>query len=68
MARSKKTEKQIRNKKADQFAYVGDDSVEEKLQEIEFMASSLETIDRAFFRLIYSRLLMRGLKKSLFCG
>jgi len=52
MSRSKKTEAQIRNKKADQFDYVGDKSVEQKLQEIEFMASSLETIDRAFYKFI----------------
>jgi hypothetical protein len=52
MARSKKSEKQIRNKKADQFDYVGNKSVESKLQEIEFMGSSLETIDRAFFKFI----------------
>ena len=52
MARSKKNEKQIRNKKADQFDYVGDKSVEQKLQEIEFLGSSLETIDRAFFKFI----------------
>jgi|TARA_R100000049_G_C1947174_1_gene92791 hypothetical protein len=52
MSRSKKTEAQLRNKKADQFDYVGDKSVEGKLQEIEFMPSSLETIDRAFYRFV----------------
>ena len=52
MARSKKTEEQIRNKKAVKYAAVGDASVEEKLQEIEFEASTLETIDRAFYKFI----------------
>jgi hypothetical protein len=52
VARSKKTEEQIRNKKAVKYAAVGDVSVEEKLQEIEFEASTLETIDRAFYKFI----------------
>tara|TARA_R110002020_G_scaffold133392_16_gene297694 strand:- start:11370 stop:12314 length:945 start_codon:yes stop_codon:yes gene_type:complete len=52
MARSKRTQRQIQNKKADQFDYVGDKKVESKLQEIEFMPSSLETIDRAMIRFV----------------
>ena len=51
MARSKKSENQIRNKKAEKYAYVGNESVEQKLQEIEFGASTLETIDRAFYKI-----------------
>ena len=52
MARSKKTQKQIRNKKADRFNYVGDKGVQGKLKEIEFMPSTLETIDRAMLKFI----------------
>jgi len=51
MARSKKTEGQIRSK-FDKFAYVGDKGVEEKLKEIEIMPSSLETIDGAMLKFI----------------
>ena len=51
MARSKKTEDQIRSK-FDKFAYVGDKGVEEKLKEIEIMPSSLETIDGAMLKFI----------------
>ena len=52
MARSKRTQRQIQNKKADRFDYVGDKKVASKLQEIEFMPSSLETIDRAMIRFV----------------
>jgi len=51
MARSKKTEGQIKSK-FDKFAYVGDKGVEEKLKEIEIMPSSLETIDGAMLKFI----------------
>jgi len=47
VSRSKRTEAQIKNKLATQYAYVGDKNVEGKLQEIEFMMSTLETIDGA---------------------
>ena len=52
MSRSKRTEKQIEDKRSQRFDYVGDKEVAAKLQEIEFMPSSLETIDRAMLRFI----------------
>lgn len=52
MSRSKRTQQEIENKKAQRFDYVGDKKVEQKLLEIEFMPSSLETIDRAMVRFI----------------
>ena len=52
MARSKRTEKQIKDKRSQRFEYVGDKEVAAKLQEIEFMPSSLETIDIAMLRFI----------------
>jgi len=52
MSRSKRTQQGIENKKAQRFEYVGDKKVEQKLLEIEFMPSSLETIDRAMVRFI----------------
>jgi len=52
MASSKRTQKQIQNKKATKFDYVGDKSVEKRLGEIEFSPSSLETIDGAMMRFI----------------
>lgn len=47
---ARRTEKQIRN--APDYDYVGDDSVAQKLKEIEIAPSSLETIDGAMMRFI----------------
>ena len=52
MSRSKRTQEQIQNKKADQYDYIGDKKVAEKLHEIEFAPSSLETIDGAMLQFI----------------
>ena len=56
MARSKRTEKQIRNKKANKFDYVGDKEVESKLGEIELYSSTIENIDKAMLNYIDERL------------
>ena len=52
MSRSKKTERQIKNNRARRYDYLGDKGVGDKLQEIEFMPSSLETIDGAMLDFI----------------
>jgi hypothetical protein len=52
MTRSKKTQKQIEDKRTDRFNYVGDKEVAAKLHEVEFMPSTLETIDTAMLRFI----------------
>ena len=52
MKRKKKTERQIKDKRSQRFDYVGDKEVAAKLQEIEFMPSSLETIDGAMLKFI----------------
>ena len=52
MARSKRTQKEIQDKRSQRFDYVGDKKVESKLQEIEFPSSSLETIDGAMMRFV----------------
>tara|TARA_A100001515_G_scaffold142115_1_gene140253 strand:- start:254 stop:1198 length:945 start_codon:yes stop_codon:yes gene_type:complete len=52
MARSKRSQKEIEDKRSQRFNYVGDKDVAKKLQEIEFMPSSLETIDGAMLRFI----------------
>ena len=52
MARSKRSQKEIEDKRSQRFKYVGDKDVAKKLQEIEFMPSSLETIDGAMLRFI----------------
>mgnify|MGYP003666522010 FL=1 len=52
MSRSKKTERQIKNNRASRYDYLGDKGVGDKLQEIEFMPSSLETIDGAMLDFI----------------
>jgi hypothetical protein len=52
MSRSKRTQKQIQNKEADKYDYIGDKEVADKLHEIEFPASTLETIDTAMIRFI----------------
>ena len=52
MSRSKRTQEEIQNKKANQYDYVGDKKVADKLHEIEFAPSSLETIDGAMLRFI----------------
>jgi hypothetical protein len=52
MSRSKRTQKQIQNKEADKRDYIGDKDVAERLQEIEFPASTLETIDTAMLNFI----------------
>ncbi len=52
MSRSKRTQDEIQNKKLNEFDYVGSEKVADKLQEIEFMPSTLETIDRAMLRYV----------------
>ncbi len=52
MSRSKRTQKQIEDTEATKFDYVGDKKVEEKLEEIDFAPSTLETIDGAMLRFI----------------
>tara|TARA_R110002074_G_scaffold205729_2_gene374140 strand:- start:263 stop:1207 length:945 start_codon:yes stop_codon:yes gene_type:complete len=52
MASSKRTQKQIQDKKDTQFDYVGDKGVASRLGEIEFAPSSLETIDGAMLRFL----------------
>jgi hypothetical protein len=52
MARSKRTQRQIQNKKANEYDYIGDKQVAKNLHEIEFQPSSLETIDGAMLRFI----------------
>jgi len=47
MSRSKKSQAQLQSKLPIRFAYVGDKKVEGELQVIEFMSSTLETIDGA---------------------
>jgi hypothetical protein len=47
MSRSKKTQAQLQEELPIRFAYVGDRKVEGELQVIEFMCSTLETIDGA---------------------
>jgi len=52
MSRSRRTQKEIENKKAQKYDYIGDKSVANKLGEIEFMPSTLETIDGAMVKFI----------------
>jgi len=52
MSRSKRTQKQIQDQAADNRDYIGDKNVADKLQEIEFPASTLETIDKAMLEFI----------------
>tara|TARA_R110000751_G_scaffold134359_2_gene236763 strand:+ start:631 stop:1575 length:945 start_codon:yes stop_codon:yes gene_type:complete len=52
MTRSKRTQAQIQNKADNEYDYIGDESVAQKLKEIEFAVSSLETIDAAMMRFI----------------
>ena len=52
MARSKRTQKQIQNKKAQKYDYIGNKEVASRLREIEVMPSTLETIDGAMMRFI----------------
>ena len=52
MSRSKRSEDQIKDKRTQRFNYVGDEEVASKLQEIELMPSSLETIDKAMLRFV----------------
>jgi hypothetical protein len=52
MSRSKRTQDQIQNKAANEYDYIGDPAVSDKLKEIEFGISSLETIDAAMLRFI----------------
>ena len=52
MSRSKRTQKQIQDKKSTKYDYIGNESVAKKLHEIEFMPSSLETIDGAMLRFV----------------
>jgi len=47
---ARRTQKQIQN--PDKFDYVGDPEVEKRLREIEFMPSTLETIDGAMVRFL----------------
>jgi hypothetical protein len=50
--RSKRTQEEIQDTKATKYNYVGNEGVEKKLHEIEFMPSTLETIDGAMLRFI----------------
>ena len=52
MSRSKRTQKQIQDKEANRYDYVGSDKVASKLEEIEIAPSTLETIDTAMLRFI----------------
>ena len=52
MSRSKRSQAQIQNKAANEYDYIGDPAVSDKLKEIEFGISSLETIDAAMLRFI----------------
>ncbi len=52
MSTSKRSQEQIQNKKANKHDYIGDKEVAEKIHEIEFAPSSLETIDGAMLRFI----------------
>lgn len=51
--RSKRTQEQIQEKSREKrYAHVGDKEVEDKLEEIPFQPSGLETIDRAMWNLV----------------
>ena len=68
MSRSKRTEKQIRAQQKDRYDYIGDKNVSDKLHEVEFPSSSLETIDSAMLGFIDDELNLsvttnRGFKK-----
>lgn len=52
MAKKPRTQAQIQDKKASQYDYVGNKKVASELHEIEFMPSSLETIDGAMMQFI----------------
>ena len=52
MAKNRRTQAQIQNKEANRYDYVGDKEIADKLHEIEFQPSSLETIDGAMLRFI----------------
>jgi len=52
VAKNRRTQAQIQDKEASRYDYVGDKEVADKLHEIEFMPSSLETIDGALLRFI----------------
>ena len=52
MSRSRRTQKEIEDKKAEKYDYIGDAEVASQLGEIEFMPSTLETIDGAMMRFI----------------
>ncbi len=52
MSRSKRTQQQIQDKQANKYNYIGDKEAAAKLQEIEFMPSSLETIDKAMLQFV----------------
>jgi hypothetical protein len=52
MARSRRTQEEIENKKSQKYDYIGDEDVASRLGEIEFEPSTLETIDGAMVRFI----------------
>jgi hypothetical protein len=52
MSRSRRSEKEIKDTKAQEYDYIGDKNVADKLHEIEFAPSSLETIDAAMMQFI----------------
>lgn len=52
MSRSRRTQEEIQDTAAQKYDSVGDKEVESKLGEIEFMPSTLETIDGAMLRFI----------------
>jgi hypothetical protein len=52
MAKFKRTQEQIQDRRKQRYNYIDNKEVEENLQEIEFMASTLETIDGAMLRFV----------------
>jgi hypothetical protein len=52
VSKSNKTENQIRNIRSRRYDFIGDKEVANRLQEIEMMPSSLETIDGAMMKFI----------------
>jgi hypothetical protein len=52
MAKFKRTQEEIQDRRKQRYNYIDNKEVEENLEEIEFMASTLETIDGAMLRFI----------------
>jgi len=49
---TRRTQKQIQDKKAQEFDYIGDKEVAKKLKELKFSVSNLETIDQAMLKFV----------------